>query len=101
MGEWQKGHIHMNKNDLDFLTLADIDPEEEVRILKINLPDEMRRRMLDLGISPGTHVTCSACAPCGRPKAYTVCSCVFAIRYDDAQKIEVEYVSENKSQKQM
>lgn len=91
----------MNIDDLDILTLADIHPGDEVKVLKINLPDMMRRRMLDLGISPGTHATCVASAPCGKPKAYAVCSSVFAIRHDDAKKIEVEYVSENKSQKQV
>lgn len=91
----------MNIDDLDILTLADIHPGDEVIVLKNNLSDEMRRRMLDLGISPGTHVSCIACAPCGRPKAYAVCSSVFAIRYDDAKKIEVEYVSGNKSQRKM
>lgn len=91
----------MDKNLVDYLSLADIDPGDEVVVRKINLPAKIRRRLLDLGILPGVRVVCTACAPCGRPKAYFVSSSTVAIRLDDAKEIEVEYVNknENKSQK--
>lgn len=87
----------MNNAHFGNLTLGDINPGDEVVVRKINLPAKIRRRLLDLGISPGVRIICTACAPCGRPKAYSVSSSTVAIRLDDAKEIEVEYINKNEN----
>ena len=40
----------------------------------------MRRRLFDLGLVPGTAVTCTAVSPAGDPAAYLIRGAVIAIR---------------------
>lgn len=47
----------------------------------------LRRRLLDLGLTPGSKVTCLYEAPSGNPKAYLIRGTVIAIRNQDASKI--------------
>ena len=44
----------------------------------------MRRRLFDLGLVPGTAVTCTAVSPAGDPAAYLIRGAVIAIRGRDA-----------------
>ena len=44
----------------------------------------MRRRLLDLGLTPGSSVTCLYEAPSGNPKAYLIRGAVIALRNQDA-----------------
>ena len=44
----------------------------------------MRRRLLELGLVPGTRVTCAAVSPAGDPAAYLIRGAVIALRRKDA-----------------
>lgn len=44
----------------------------------------MRRRLLDIGLIPGTRVTCTAVSPAGDPAAYLIRGAVIALRGRDA-----------------
>ena len=50
----------------------------------------MRRRLLDLGLVPGTRVTCTVVSPAGDPAAYLIRGAVVAIRAGDAAGIYLE-----------
>lgn len=50
----------------------------------------MRRRLLDLGIIPGTRMVCVGKSPLGDPRAYAVRGKVIAIRKRDADKVILE-----------
>lgn len=50
----------------------------------------MRRRLLDLGLVPGTRVVCIGKSPLGDPVAYAVRGKVIAIRKRDADKVILE-----------
>ena len=50
----------------------------------------MRRRFLDVGLSPGTKVLCVGRSPFGDPSAYLVRGCEIAIRKRDAEGIVLE-----------
>jgi ferrous iron transport protein A len=50
----------------------------------------MRRRLQDLGLVTGTHVTCLQRASAGDPTAYLIRGAVIALRRDDAVQIEME-----------
>lgn len=47
----------------------------------------MRRRLLDLGLIPGTQVTCLGHSPAGDPAAYLIRGAVIALRGRDAAEI--------------
>ena len=44
----------------------------------------VRRRLLDIGLIPGTRVTCTAVSPAGDPAAYLIRGAVIALRGRDA-----------------
>lgn len=48
-----------------------------------------RRRMLDLGILPGTPVTLEMISPLGDPRAYRVRGAVIALRQQQARSIRI------------
>ena len=50
----------------------------------------MRRRLLDIGLIPGTRVECIGKSPGGDPKAFLIRGAVIAIRAEDADGIAVE-----------
>ena len=50
----------------------------------------MRRRLLDLGLIPGTWVTCRGRAPAGDPGAYAFRGCVVALRAKDVSAVALE-----------
>lgn len=48
-----------------------------------------RRRLLDLGLTPGSNITCLYEAPSGNPKAYLIRGTVIALRNQDASTIQL------------
>lgn len=48
---------------------------------------DIRRRLLDLGFTPGSIVGCVGKSPLGDPTAYSVKGTVIAIRKADSEKI--------------
>lgn len=55
----------------------------------LHLEGLLRRRMMDLGIIPGTAVQCILRGPSGDPTAYAVRGTTIALRKEDAAKINV------------
>ena len=49
----------------------------------------MRRRLLDLGLVPGTAVSCTAVSPAGDPAAYLIRGAVIALRRRDARGVRL------------
>ena len=49
----------------------------------------MRRRLLDLGLVPGTAVSCTAVSPAGDPAAYLIRGAVIALRSRDARGVRL------------
>ena len=47
----------------------------------------LNRRLLDLGLVPGTEITCLYSAPSGDPRAYLVRGAVIALRKCDARRV--------------
>jgi len=65
---------------------------EKSNVVHLNVIGLLRRRILDLGIVPGTVLTCIGKAPAGDPIAYLVRGAVIALRSEDASLIVVEQV---------
>ncbi|WP_191378634.1 FeoA family protein [uncultured Flavonifractor sp.] len=57
---------------------------ESALVSHIEAEPAMRRRLLELGLVPGTRVTCAAVSPAGDPAAYLIRGAVIALRRKDA-----------------
>ena len=73
-------------------SLADLKVGTSCRISSVELDGLLKRRVLDLGILPGTHVQCVRRSPAGDPIAYRVRGSTIALRSDDASFIKVYLV---------
>ncbi|MBQ8172078.1 MAG: ferrous iron transport protein A [Oscillospiraceae bacterium] len=70
-------------------TLSDIDIGGRAVVERLRIHGSMRRRMLDLGLVPGTAVECVGKSPSGDPKAFLIRGAVIAIRSEDSREIIV------------
>jgi ferrous iron transport protein A len=64
------------------------------QVVSLNLQGLLRRRILDLGMVPGTPVQCIRKSPSGDPVAYLVRDTLIALRSEDASKITVNLTNE-------
>jgi Fe2+ transport system protein FeoA len=81
--------------DGDTLTLADARPGESVRVLSVSTAyaEAPRRRLLDLGVVPGTVIRAEFRGAAGGPMAYRVRDALIALRAEQAAHIDVERVA--------
>lgn len=70
--------------------LSDILPGESAVIASLNLTGSIRRRLLDIGLTPDTCVECLGRSPGGDPAAYLIRGAVIAIRSEDSRKILIK-----------
>jgi len=68
-------------------SLADLEVGSSCRISSIELEGLLRRRVMDMGIIPGTLVHCLRRSPAGDPIAFRVRNTVIALRSNDANQI--------------
>ena len=78
----------MNSNT-NTIPLSNISIGSNCKIANIEHEGLMRRRILDLGILPGTAVECIRRGPSGDPTAYYIRGTTIALRHEDAAKINV------------
>lgn len=71
-------------------TLADMLPGDTATVKEITTEGDMRRRLLDIGLTPGTRVECIGKSPGGDPKAFLIRGAVIAIRNEDCSGIRLE-----------
>ncbi|MCL2705696.1 MAG: ferrous iron transport protein A [Spirochaetaceae bacterium] len=62
------------------------------RVITVGGEKVLRRRLLDMGITPGTIVTLKKVAPMGDPVELLIRGYVLSLRMEDAQKITIEEV---------
>jgi ferrous iron transport protein A len=72
------------------MPLSSLKPGEQSNVVNLDVKGSLRRRILDLGIVPGTVLTCVGKAPAGDPIAYLVRGTVIALRSEDASLISVQ-----------
>ena len=75
------------------MTLDQVSPGQGGIITKIGGEGELRRRLLDMGLTPNTQVMVRKVAPMGDPIELFLRSYVLTIRKDDAAKIEIKEVT--------
>ena len=70
--------------------LCDLMPREWATVKRLDTPQEMRRRFLDIGLIEGTRVLCVGKSPATDPSAYLIRGAVIAIRRRDAETVAIE-----------
>ena len=75
------------------MTLKSLSVGKSGRVLAVDGEKELRRRLLEMGITPRTIVTVKKAAPLGDPIELFLRGYVLTIRLEDAEKIAVEEVS--------
>jgi len=70
-------------------TLSQVKIGSACIVAALHLEGLLRRRIMDLGIIPGTTVECIRKGPSGDPTAYAVRGTTIALREEDAAKISV------------
>jgi DtxR family Mn-dependent transcriptional regulator len=75
-------------------SLADLSRGEAARIKALRVSGLRRRRLLDLGFTPGTSVECALQGPLGEPRGYHIRGTLVALREEEARRIEIERLPE-------
>lgn len=82
------------------MTLDKLEIGKEAVITAVNGKGALRRRLLDMGLTPHTKIMVRKVAPMGDPIEIHVRSYELTIRIDDAKDIEIEPISERENKKE-
>lgn len=69
------------------IALSDLAVGASGYVVRVELSGLLRRRILDLGMVPGTPIRCVRKSPAGNPIAFAVRGSTIALRAEDAQFI--------------
>ena len=72
-------------------SLDTLAPMQRATVTSLSGDGAIIQRFEDLGIIPGTEITCLMISPLGDPSAYLIRDALIAIRREDALKIGVCY----------
>ncbi len=72
------------------LRLSDLGEGESAYVKEVSARPGMDRRLTDLGLVPGTRVTCVLKSPAGDPRAYWIRGTLIALRRSDAGGVSLE-----------
>ena len=75
------------------MTLRELGVGESGRVLSVGGEKVLRRRLLEMGITPRTVITVKKIAPMGDPIELLLRGYVLSLRLEDAEKIVVEEVN--------
>jgi ferrous iron transport protein A len=89
VGRWIETKLRLSK-DSECKTLAEVRVGQRVRVVELLVEGQTRRRLLDLGLLPGTEVTAVMRSPLGTPMAYDIRGSILALRPKDTVKITVK-----------
>lgn len=67
--------------------MAALEEGESGYVKSVSTHLALRHRLQDLGLVPGTRVTCMARSPAGDPCAYLIRGALIALRQSDAREI--------------
>lgn len=74
------------------MKLCDLKNGEKAKIIKIGKIGELKKRLVDMGITAGEIIKLERNAPLEDPQEYIIKSTGIAIRKEDAKNIEVEKI---------
>ena len=70
-------------------SLFNLNVGQNCKILKIFVDDSLKRRLIDIGLTPESEVCCVGQSPLGDPKAYLIQGAVIALRREICENIIV------------
>ena len=76
------------------MTLKDLGVGKSGRVISVSGEKVLRRRLLEMGITPKTFITVKKTAPMGDPIELLLRGYILSLRLEDADKIEVEEATE-------
>lgn len=76
------------------MKLSELGKGESAKIIKIGKIGELKKRLVDMGVTSGEIIKLERNAPLGDPQEYIIKATGIAIRKQDADNIEIEKVSE-------
>ncbi len=71
------------------MTLDQLNLNETGYIKELHCNDEVKRRLLDLGLIKGTKITPIFVSPSGDPRAFELRGSIIAIRIEDTKLIDI------------
>lgn len=71
------------------LRLAELQEGQEAILDRLELPEDIARRLMELGFLPGCSVRASRCAPGGDPRVFQVDGSEIALRRETAQHLHL------------
>jgi ferrous iron transport protein A len=71
------------------LTLADLHTGQRCIVDRLDLPEDMARRLMELGFLPGHEIVTGRRAPGGGPRVFRVDGSEVALRHDTAARLYV------------
>ena len=72
------------------MTLKEMKPGQSGRVASIGESGQLKRRIMDMGITPGVEVKVIKVAPLGDPVEINVRGYELSLRKEEAARIEVE-----------
>jgi Fe2+ transport system protein FeoA len=76
------------------MTLKDLPIGKSGTVTAVGGEKALRRRLLEMGITPGTTVTVKKAAPMGDPIELLLRGYVLSLRLQDAEKITIDTIEE-------
>lgn len=67
--------------------LADLERGQDAVLGDLNVPDVLRKRLMELGFFPGSRISAAGCAPGGNPRIYRIDGSEVALRIETASQI--------------
>lgn len=72
------------------MTLKELKPGQRGRVTAVNGGGQIRRRLFDMGITPGAEITMRKLAPLGDPVEVTLRGYALSVRKAEAEAVAVE-----------
>ncbi|MBQ7792676.1 MAG: ferrous iron transport protein A [Clostridia bacterium] len=77
------------------MTLNELKPGKSAVVLAVNGEGALRRRLLDMGLTPKTRLFMRKVAPLGDPMEIKLRGYELTLRLEDATKIDIMEIEEN------
>jgi Fe2+ transport system protein FeoA len=78
-----------NPSETPRASLVDLRKGDAAILVRIDLPTEDARRLMELGFVPGMRITAGNCAPGGDPRVFQVDGSEIALRRDTARRLKI------------
>lgn len=79
--------------DSDIISLNNLPINHKGIVMELNCKLSIKRRLLDLGLIPGTYITPVFYSPFGEPTAFEFRNTIVSIRKEDCINIKIKDVS--------